>query len=697
MTNQPEPQGNTSIPEDCRGSVLQRGGEELLLEKVDDLFTVNATSKEQAWGLVNKVPVELNPGAAPPQLTEFKVDPAQKDEVMQQVRAADEVNYASHVYQIKDNPASRVYFTNQITIQFAPEVGAETIAAIAQEFGLEQVKPIVGIPNTFVFQLTAQSTENPVKITNRLISRSQVLTAEPNVIVRQQLLYRPKDPLYPKQWHLHHNGGQDLAPNSHVFAEQAWDITRGSRSIVVAIMDDAVDLNHPDFQGVGKVVAPRDFKGRDFDPKPDQQGEDHGTACAGVAVAEENGVGVVGIAPGCALMPIRTTGFLDDETIETLFDWAVQKGAAVISCSWGPSAVYYPLSLRQRAAITRAATQGRDGKGCVIVFAAGNANRPINGRVNESGWQRNAISGSTNWFNGFTVHPDIITVSACTSLNKKAIYSNWGSEISVCAPSNNAPPGVGLPSLGYVYTPPQVQVPIRGLGIVTADRVSQSGYDPGNFTNTFGGTSSACPLVAGVAALVLSANPDLTAQEVRQILEQTADKIVDADPDPQFGFRKGTYENGGRSDWFGYGKVNALKAVQAAVQRRSPLMVSRSLSAQNLSPVAIPDANPQGIFNTIQINESGTVKDIQVSIGIDHTYLGDLEISLIAPSGRIVLLQDRTLGRATQLQRVYSLATTPTLARMLGQAAQGKWQLRVVDAIANDSGTLNFWKLTLGV
>lgn len=697
MTNQPHQPGNASIPEESRGKILQRGGEELLLEKVPGRFAVNATSKEQAWGLVNKFPTEINPGVAPPKLTEFIVDPAQANEVMQQVRAEDEVNYASHVYQIKDNPASKIYLTNQITIQFAPQVDAETIAAIAQEFGLEQVKQIEGIPNTFVFQLTANSSENPVKITNRLITRPQVMTAEPNVIVRQQLHYRPKDPMYPKQWHLNHSGGQDLAPGSHVFAEQAWDITRGHRSIVVAVMDDGVDLTHPDFQGMGKIVAPRDFKGRDFDPNPNERGEDHGTSCAGVAVAEENGFGVVGIAPGCALMPIRTTGFLDDETIETLFDWATQRGASVISCSWGPSAVYYPLSLRQRAALTRAATQGRDGKGCVIVFAAGNANRPTNGTINESGWEQDAIRGATQWLSGFTAHPDVMTVSACTSLNKKSAYSNWGAEVSVCAPSNNAPPGMGLPNLGYVATPPQVRVQLRGLGVVTADRMSHEGYDPGNFTNTFGGTSSACPLVAGVAALVLSANPDLTAREVRQILEQTADKIVDPDPDPQFGLRKGTYEASGRCDWFGYGKVNAFKAVQVATQKRLPLTVTRSIVLQSTSPIAIPDNNAQGILSPLQINESGTVRDIQITVSIDHAYLGDLEVSLISPTGSVVLLQGRTLGRQTQLQRTYTLQTTPTLRRMLGQSIQGRWQLRVVDAIAMDAGTLNSWRLSIGV
>ncbi len=104
------------------------------------------------------------------------------------------------------------------------------------------------------------------------------------------------------------------------------------------------------------------MKENDFLPLPDVQETSHGTACAGIALAEENGKGIVGVAPGCALMPIRTTGFLDDESVEDIFNWAIEKGASVISCSWGASAVYFPLSLRQRAAIARAATKGRNGK-----------------------------------------------------------------------------------------------------------------------------------------------------------------------------------------------------------------------------------------------------------------------------------------------------------------------------------------------
>ncbi|MBD2036065.1 S8 family serine peptidase [Leptolyngbya sp. FACHB-321] len=696
--NSPGNQGG-GMPESSFSQVLQRGGEELLLEKVNDRFTVNAVDKAAIAGLIQPLPADVSPERAPVKLTEIRVDPAQRDAVMQQVRDADVVNYASHVYQLKDDPGSRLYLTDQITIQFAASVTAEAIAQITTAIGLQQVKPIAGVPNTFLFETTASAQENPLKIANRLMQRSEVLTAEPNIVVRTQALYRPRDPIYAKQWHLNHNGGADLAPNSHVSAEQAWDLTRGIRSVTIAIMDDAVDVSHPDFQGIGKIVAPRDFKENDFLPLPGDPDDNHGTACAGVATAEENGVGSVGVAPGCALMPIRTTGFLDDQTIEEMFGWAVTKGASVISCSWGPASVYFPLSLRQRAALTQAATTGRNGKGCVIVFAAGNANRPTNGSVDESGWPNNALSGPTSWLGGFTVHPDVITVAASTSLNRKAAYSNWGAEVSVCAPSNNAPPGVGLQETGYVFTPPQIRGALPGLGIVTTDRVGATGYSANENAIDFGGTSSACPLVAGVAALVLSANPDLTAAEVRQLLQQTADKIVDPNPDPQFGFRKGTYEASGRCDWFGYGKVNAAKAVQAAVQRQAAAAIasSRQIQQQNTTSVAIPDNNPQGLTSTIQIAETGTVRSIQISVAIDHTFLGDLQISLISPANQTVLLQSRSLGRSTRLQSTYTLQTTPLLRRFLNQPAQGRWQLRVVDAAEGDTGTLNNWTLTLGV
>jgi subtilisin family serine protease len=700
MSEQTNPANSpaTGVPQASQGMILQRGGEELILEKVSDRFTVRLATPINPNQLAPTLSVAWRRTIPKANLEVFTVEPRRLDAAMAQARASDSVAFASHAYQIKDRPGSVVYLTDQITIQFATDVDAAKIAAIAAEFGLQQVKPVVGIPNTFVFEVSQQAADNPVKIANKLMGKAEVLTAEPNIVVRQEPHYRPRDPMYPQQWYLGHNGGSDLAAGSHISVERAWDITRGVRSIVVAIADDSFDLNHPDFQGAGKVVAPRDLKEKDMLPLPDGSEPSHGTACAGVAVAEENGTGIVGVAPGCALMPIRTTGFLDDDSVEELFDWALSKGAAVISCSWGAANVYFPLSLRQRAAITRAATEGRKGKGCVILFAAGNANRPIQGTVNERNWPNNILSGSTEWLSGFAVHPDVITVSAATSLSKKAIYSNWGTNISVCAPSNNAPPGMWFQQSGYIYTAPAIASNFSGRGVFSTDILGAAGYDKGDFTSTFGGTSSATPVVAGVAALVLSANPDLTAAQVKRILQDTADKIVDADPDPQLKMRLGTYDSNGHSQWFGYGKVNAFKAVQAAVQMRAAsASVSRQLVGRNNAKLAIPDNNPQGVKSAISVSDSSPVTSIQVTVNITHDFLGDLEIYLIPPNNQQVLLQNRTLGRRTQLQATYTPANTPSLQNILKQPARGIWQLWVVDEAAFDVGTLNSWELSIGL
>lgn len=690
---------HNGVLENKVGEILQRGGQELAIEKVDNRFTLRAKQEAELEQLTDSLPAERQRQIKSAQLEEFVVAPQQRDEAMQAARNSDQVAYASHVYQLQGNPETLVYLTDQLTIQFTPQTSPEAIAKLAAQFGLQGVKPLEGIPNTFVFRLTSQAQENPIKIANRLVGSKEIILAEPEIVVPQELHYRPRDNNYSQQWYLNHEGGSSLARGSHIEVEKAWDITRGDRSVVVAITDDAIDLNHPDFQGTGKVVAPRDFKDKDFLPLPGSGSESHGTACAGLAVAEENGSGIVGVAPGCALMPIRTTGFLNDSSIEELFDWAIDHDASVISCSWGAATVSFSLSLRQRAALNRAATKGRQGKGCVIVFAAGNANRPVSGTIFERGWPQNILNGPTSWLGGFTVHPDVITVSACTSLNKKAAYSNWGNNVSVCAPSNNASPGMWFEKTGYINTAPTVKISLLGRGIFTTDLLGSLGYESGNFVRGFGGTSSACPVVAGVAALVLSANPELTAQEVKQILEETADKIVDSQPDPQLGMRLGTYDNNGHSQWFGYGKVNAFKAVQAAAQRlnRSPHNDIERLKGRNGNRLTIPDNNPQGITSGIRVNHSGLLREIEIYVEIEHQFLGDIEVKIIAPTGQTVLLQNRTLGNRTDLQITYSLKTVPALQQLLNQSALGVWQLLVIDCAHLDTGELKNWELTIGI
>jgi subtilisin family serine protease len=125
-----------------------------------------------------------------------------------------------------------------------------------------------------------------------------------------------------------------LIPEADISAEAAWEITRGSRDVVVAVIDDGFDITHPDLKD--KVVHPRDFVDGDTQPFPTRKrGEYHGTPCAGLAVGAENGKGIVGVAPGCSFLPIRFDLAADDNLLWEIFDHA-GKYADVISCAGGP-------------------------------------------------------------------------------------------------------------------------------------------------------------------------------------------------------------------------------------------------------------------------------------------------------------------------------------------------------------------------
>ena len=698
------------LPEQA-GVILQRGGEELRLHKVKNRLTLcltntdalpSLTAQWQPQQVRNVTPQTVNQS---PVIVEWKLPARQLEAAFFGLRTAPGVLYASHVYTLDVSPGTYMYLANELTVQFASFGEADskgnglvsTVESIARSFGLIPNHVLDDSSHTYCFIVGPTARQNPLKIANQLARRDDVLLAEPNIIMAAAPLYRPIDDLYAQQWYLSHRGSAaDLAPDAQVFAEKAWDITRGSRSVVIAITDDSFDLAHPDLQGVGKIVAPRDFKNRDELPTPTADYENHGTAVAGVAIAEETGQGIVGIAPGCSLMPIQTTGYLDDTSVEQMFAWAMEQGADVISCSWSPAAVYFPLSLRINRAINRAATQGRGGKGCIVLFSAGNANRPVDGQVKEAGWPRNLLKGVTSWLSGFAVHPDVITVAASTSLNRKAAYSNWGQHISVAAPSNNAPPNMAL-SEGTFDTGPPIRTGLPGRNVLTSDRTGDKGYTTTDYTG-FGGTSSACPLVAEIVGLMLSANPDLTATEVKRLLQNSADKIVDKDPDPQLGQTYGTYDSKGHSLWFGYGKVNAFKAVRAAKDMAlRDRTLHKTLTSSNRTSMPIPDSAIQGVISPITVTERGTLQDIKVYIEAEHEFMGDVSFTIQSPQGIEVLIQSRILGRQTRLQRTYSLVSTPTLRRLLNVEVKGRWQLQAIDHVPEHVGTLKRWELTLGI
>ena len=225
-------------------------------------------------------------------------EPAKLEETTNQLRQAPAADVVSHVYTLDNIPGGMVIPTGTMTIQFRPEVTDEKREEILAEFGLEVLKDLDFLPHGYTVRLTQASKENPLKIAAKLQHRSEIVTAEPDLAFRASPKHAPMDTLYREQWHLKNRGDIiGLVAGADVKAEEAWELSHGKRDIIVCIMDDGFDLTHPDLNAQGKIIAPRDFGDDDVVPDPGADTDNHGTACAGVAIAEENGSGVVGLAP----------------------------------------------------------------------------------------------------------------------------------------------------------------------------------------------------------------------------------------------------------------------------------------------------------------------------------------------------------------------------------------------------------------
>jgi subtilisin family serine protease len=541
------------------GSYLWRGGRRIALEKETDRFTVMPADGEQLARLKSAPGVHA---VQPITNQVFRVETTMsaRDAAMSALRSDAYGVVAHHAYRPQGGEGTVYYMTDRIAVRCRQGANRRDIDRLLERYRLRHLRDYDS--GSMLLQVSSDSGENPLKIANRLAAEPLVAFAEPNMVNRYYPCLTPTDGFYKRQWHLHAKNGAQLLAAASIDAPTAWDFTTGSRSVVVAVIDDGFDLSHPDFTGNGKVVFPRDYVDGDARPFPTKADDDyHGTPCAGVAIAEANGHGVVGAAFGCAFMPVRFPLSADDDLLIQIFE-ETGAHADVISCSWGPPPANAPLSSEFADTLTRLATDGGPrGKGVVICFAAANFNAPIDDPVNATGFSWRDYDGNLRVthgaiVNGNATHPHVVAVAASTSLNRHAAYSNWGAQISVSAPSNNFDPlddGAFAP----------------GRGIWTTDNETYgSGFTAhSRYTGQFGGTSSATPLTAGVAALVISANPALSAAQVKDILESTADKIVDTTPDAHSGVARGNYDAGGHCDWFGHGKINAGAAVAEAMQR----------------------------------------------------------------------------------------------------------------------------------
>jgi subtilisin family serine protease len=453
--------------------------------------------------------------------------PRSMEEMRQELHESPATRFAGRVL-VDEKTKEPVLYTENLFVKFFDDKNRDDCLEVLREAGLTVKQELPYATNAFFVAAPEGLGQGVFDIASELLRRDDVEYCNPELVRRLN-----QRAIFPQQWHLKTTtvGGQLISASANV--EAAHAITEGE-GVTIAIIDTGTDMDHDEFSTPGKIVAPQDTSANDADPRPGGRDENHGTACAGVACADGT-FGASGVAPRSSLMPIRMISQLGSQAEANAFYWAAENGADVISCSWGPADGRWwdpndplhdtevPLPDSTRLALDYAVTRGRDGKGCVVLFAAGNGNESVDN-------------------DGYASYERVLAVAACNDRNVRSVYSDRGDAVFCAFPSND----FEFPEENR----PAPQTP----GIWTTDRTGGPGYSDDDYTNSFGGTSSACPGAAGVAALVLSCNPSLTTDQVRDVLRRTCEQI-----DPQ----GGEYDEQGHSPLYGYGRLNAESAVRS--------------------------------------------------------------------------------------------------------------------------------------
>jgi subtilisin family serine protease len=453
-----------------------------------------------------------------PERSRFET-PAGADAQLAELNEAPGVAYATPVF--RQTPQSRqpMYVTNRLLVKFKPDVSPEDRAALHARLGGEVVEALGYADDAYLVEVRGRTAGQIVAIANAYYESGLAEWAHPDFIRSMEpKTVQPRFVEDEKQGAAGAAAMRGEAEDWHIRlarVDRAWSMTRGSPSVRIAVIDDGVDIDHPEFQG--RVVAHHDFADAVANGRPKKDWDNHGTACASVALAA--GRRALGAAPGCSLMAIRMARFASSDEAR-MFQWVADQGASVISCSWGPTDGEgpFPLPDATQAAMDYCVDRGRGGKGIPIFFAAGNGNEPVAG-------------------DGYASYSRVMAIAASTSEDTRAPYSDYGPEIWIAAPSSGG-----------------------ARRVFTADRMGAAGYNPEkggpadsqDYFERFGGTSSATPLVAGVAALMISADPAITERRIREILRTSADRIGDGT----------SYDGAGHSPQFGYGRLNAERALQ---------------------------------------------------------------------------------------------------------------------------------------
>ncbi|BAY20895.1 hypothetical protein NIES2100_06390 [Calothrix sp. NIES-2100] len=473
----------------------------------------------------------------------------------------------------------------------------------------------------------------------------------------------PSDPLFQYQWYLYNPGQSGGVPGMDLNVVNVWNDYIG-RGVTVGVFEGGVEYDHPDLAPNYNTSIDYDGVTNSGNPYPLAGEAAHATSVAGIiGAAAGNGIGGVGVAYGSTLASFRFS-FEDDGSSKIR---ALQRlrNVDVANNSWGYTYGFTdnfldPSFAPIAHAIQDAAQFGRNGLGTAIVWSAGNSRE----------------KGENTNYHNIQNSRYVISVAALNDNGTASFYSTPGASILVSAF------GSGVPG-----------------SIVTTDRQGSEGDDPGDYTDSFNGTSAAAPEVSGVIALMLEANRNLGYRDIQEILAYSARK------NDFYSAEKYDWQTNGANNWnggglhashdFGFGLVDALAAVRLAEtwQKQSQSNNEQSFSyASGQLGWTIPDNNTAGISHTFNVAAGIEIDFVEVELNLTHPYRGDLVVELISPKGTISTLINRPGNQKDDEDNiVFKLSST----QHWGESSAGKWTLRIKDLKSTDIGILNSWKLNL--
>ncbi len=525
------------------------------------------------------------------------------------------------------------------------------------------------------------------------------------------------DPLVSEAWHLQNTAqssfsdGRGSAGNDlRVLRAHALGFT--GRGIRIAVSDSGVETNHPDLDSNQLVGEHRSYSGAPstwHGSQPVPEGSDaHGTAVTGLINAVSgNGIGSMGVAPGAKYAGFYFIGRFKDtsSSYEARVLDQILGDFDIFNYSYGYANCFFvPAPTEVFDAYKKGVTTLRDGKGAIYIKAAGNDYRGSNSQCNQN--DSSTFYGNANT-NEDQNHPYLIVTAASNASGEASSYSSPGSNLWVTSAGGEF--GTNAPAM--ITT--DLQGCSKGFSVSTSwsnlfNRGQHNSNSHCNYTNVMNGTSSAAPTLAGIVALMLEANPDLTWRDVKHILAVTSNPLHYSTASYQhpaganlsghvYDYSYVLNKAGMKfSNTFGFGRVDAEKAVAMARDYTFPLKTYQETETNgiwdyrsNFINQSVPDNSSTGTKHSLAVAHNLKVEAVQIRVEIDHPFISDIGVELTSPSGTVSKIlrinsniKDRGLFGFTLLSNAF-----------YGESSAGNWTIKVLDGKSGNTGRFLSWEL----